>query len=452
MRAGIVARKLKRGPNAPPGRIRSVEFWSLETVLRNGHLLTFSTLMTSVLGALYWALAARSYSDDSVGRNYAAVAAMMLLAGVGQLNLTNVMIRFTPSAGHRSRRLVAVAYLAACATTTVLAVGFVLLIPALSPGLMFLRSPPVACGFVLATAGYAVFVLQDGVLTGLRRPGWVVLENLIFALVKIVLVLVLAFLAATGILWSWALSVVVAIALANWLLFTRFLPRRGDSVPDRADTGGDPTSRYVLADYTGALFWLAATTSLPIIVLNHLGPRQAAYFSLAWLVAFSLYHLNTSMGSSLIVEATNDPSRLGAHCRLVLRHTGVLLACGVAVLCLAAPLILRIFGPGYAANGANLLRLVALSALPNLVVVAAVSVCRIRRRLRLLVGILATVCTLAIMLSYVLLRVMGITGVGVAWLIAQTTVAAVLWWRRAQWLPPAQAPSFQTSRGSASSL
>ncbi|WP_371667093.1 hypothetical protein OG985_05475 [Streptomyces sp. NBC_00289] len=435
MMAALVSRLLKRGAGTAPARVRSVELWSLEMVLRNGHVLTFSSMLTSALGALYWALAAHSYSDDTVGRNYSAVAAMMLLAGAGQLNMTNMLVRFTPGAGLRSRRLVATAYLAACGSTTVLAVAFVFLIPALSPGLMFLRHPLVACGFVVATAGYAIFVLQDGVLTGLRRPGWVVLENVVFALVKIVLVVALASLAATGILWSWALAVVVAIALANVLLFARFLPRRGDPVrDDRADTSG-PTGRYLVADWTAALFWLAATASLPIIVLNRLGPSQAAYFSLAWLVAFSLYQLNSNMGASLIVEAAHDPSQLAAHCRLVLRHTLVLLACAATALCAAAPLILRIFGPEYARNGADLLRLTAVSALPNLVVVAAVSICRAQRRLRLLMGILATVCTLATVLSYVLLGPMGIAGVGAAWLVAQTTVAATLWWCRAHWLP-----------------
>ncbi|MFF7639449.1 lipopolysaccharide biosynthesis protein [Streptomyces canus] len=435
MRSPVVTRLLKRGPDIGPRRIRSLEIWSLETVVRNGHMLTLSSLLTSLLGALYWAVAAHSYSTDSLGRNYSAVAAMMLLAGVGQLNMTNVMIRFTPGAGHRSRRLVAAAYLAACLTTAALAVGWVLLIPAVSPGLMFLRHPFAACGYVLATVGYAIFVLQDGVLTGLRRPGWVVLENLVFALAKIGFVVLLAFLATTGILWSWALAVVVAIALTNTLLFARFLPRRTDTPSDDRGDTNRPTGSYIIADCLAALFWLAATASLPIIVLNHLGARQAAYFSLAWLVAFSLYQLNTNMGASLIVEAANDPSRLAAHCRLVLRHTGALLVGGVALLCVAAPLILRIFGPEYARYGANLLRLTALSALPNIVTVAAVSMCRVQRRLRLLVGILGAVCTLATVLTYVLLPVMGITGVGAAWLLAQTAAAGVLWWRRSSWLP-----------------
>jgi O-antigen/teichoic acid export membrane protein len=429
MRNGV-GRLLKRRRQAVPGHILS-----LETVLRNGHILTLSSLLTSLLGAAYWALAARSYSDDSVGRNYSAVAAMMLLAGIGQLNLTNVMIRFTLGAGHRSRRLVARSYLAALATTVVLSVGFVLLVPALSPGLEFLQRPMVACGFVLAAAGYAIFVLQDGVLTGLRRPGWVVGENLVFALVKIALVGALAFMAATGILWSWALAVAVAVLLTNGMLFARFLPRAADAPPEGPIDTSRPTGRYIMADYTAALFWLAATATLPIMVLNRLGPRQAAYFSLAWLVAFSLYQLNTNMGASLIVEAANDPSRVAVHCRLILRHTGTLLVCGVVVLCAGAPLILRVFGPEYASQGADLLRLTALSALPNLVVVAAVSICRARRRLGLLVAILVTVCSLATLLSYVLLSVMGIAGVGAGWLLAQTVVAAVLWWRRRDWLP-----------------
>ena len=111
MRTTGVARLL-RGADTGAGGIRSMQIWSLETVVRNGHMLTLSSLLTSALGAVYWAVAAHSYTTESLGRNYSAVAAMMLLAGVGQLNMTNVMIRFTPRAGQRSRRLVAAAYLA----------------------------------------------------------------------------------------------------------------------------------------------------------------------------------------------------------------------------------------------------------------------------------------------------------------------------------------------------
>jgi O-antigen/teichoic acid export membrane protein len=407
-----------------------------DQLLRNGHVLTFNSVLTSGLGALYWAFAASVYDADTVGRNYSAVSAMMLLAGVGQLNLVNVLLRFVPTAGDRTRQLVSRAYLGACASTVVLAAVFLFLLPVLSPGLRFLRDPLLGPCFVVSSAAYAVFVIQDGVLTGLRRTDWVVLENAVFAVGKIILVAVLAVvLPESGILLSWVLAVLAAVTLTNGFLYARAFPRHaGTALDERADASR-PTGRYVLADYVAALFWLAATALLPILVLNILGPDQAAFFSLAWLAGFSLYHLNTSMGQSLIVEAANDPAQLVKQCHQVLRHTGMLLVAGTAALCAAAPLVLRIFGADYARHGAGLLRLVALSAIPNLVVITAVSASRAQRRLRMVVGILAVVCSLSTGLSLVLLPVMGIAGVGAGWLIGQTVTAAGLWWQKPWWLP-----------------
>ncbi|MBO4253471.1 lipopolysaccharide biosynthesis protein [Streptomyces griseorubiginosus] len=409
---------------------------SKDQLLRNGHVLTFNSVLTGALGAGYWAFAARNYDADTVGRNYSAVSAMMLLAGVGQLNLTNVLLRFVPTAAGRTRRLVTMAYLAACATTVLLAGAFLLLQPVLSPGLRFLHDPLLGPCFVLASAAYAVFVIQDGVLTGLRRTDWVVLENAVFSVVKIVLVAVLAVvLPSSGILLSWTLAVAVAVTITNGFLYARAFPRHAMTALDERADASRPTGAYVMADYVAALCWLGATALLPVLVLNRLGPDQTAFFSLAWLAGFSLYQLNTSMGESLIVEAANDPAQLLKQCHKVLRHTGMLLVAGSAVLCLAAPLLLRVFGPDYARNGSGLLRLVALSAIPNLVVTVAVSASRAQRRLGVLMGILAVVCSLSTGLSLVLMPVLGIAGVGAGWLIGQTFMAVLLWWRKPLWLP-----------------
>jgi O-antigen/teichoic acid export membrane protein len=99
-----------------------------------------------------------------------------------------------------------------------------------------------------------------------------------------------------------------------------------------------------------------------------------------------------------------------------------------------APLILRVFGEDYSRHGTTLLRLLLLSALPNLVVEVAVNACRAQRRMRTVVWVLAALCSLALALTVVLLPVMGVAGAGAAWLIAQCVVAAVLLWRRSLWL------------------
>ncbi|MBR7831615.1 hypothetical protein KDK95_35350, partial [Actinospica sp. MGRD01-02] len=119
---------------------------------------------------------------------------------------------------------------------------------------------------------------------------------------------------------------------------------------------------------------------------------QAAYFSLTWVIAYMLYLVSSNMGSSLVVESATNPAQLTRNCRRVLTHTGILLTTAVLALTAAAPEILRVFGPEYARQGTALLRLLLISALPNLVVATAVSVCRARRRIRTAVAILAVLC------------------------------------------------------------
>lgn len=406
-----------------------------DRLLRNGRLLTASSLIASSLGAGYWVLATRWFSPATVGRNYAAVSAMMFIAGLGQLNLANTLVRFVPAAGRRTSRLVGRVYLASASVTLALAAAFVLAVPQFSPQLDFLRTPAIGGAFVAATAGYAVFVIQDGALTGLRRADWVMFENALFAVAKIGFIALFASTAmASGILWSWYAALALSLVVTNRFLFAHAIPRHAaEGTSSHADPSR-PTLGYLAADFTGAMCWLAAITLPPIFVLDRLGADQSAYFSLAWVVSYALYQLSANMGSSLVVEAANDPVRLAANCRRVLRHTGLLLAGFVGVLTIAAPYLLSVFGPGYARYGTGLLRLLLLSSLPNLVVSTVVSVCRARRRLIPAVCVLVTVCGIAVGLTVALLPVVGIEGAGIGWLSAQCLVAAVLLVRRSWWL------------------
>ncbi|MGC0423034.1 lipopolysaccharide biosynthesis protein [Embleya sp. AB8] len=428
----------------------------VDPLLRNGHVLTVGSLMTSAFGAGYWALATRWYGDATVGRTYAAVSAMMLLSGLGQLGLANVLVRFLPQPGADRRGLIQTAYAAACGATLVAVLGFLALIPLCAPGLGFLRAPAAGGCFVATTVAYALFALQDGALTGLRRPGLVVGKNSGFAIAKIAFVAALAApLPTLGILLSWTLALVATLITVDARLFARLLPEhdRAEAVaaaeaPIRAGFAtrfrpGRAVVRYAGADYLGTLCWLAATTLPPIIVLEQAGARESAYFSLAWVVANTLYLVGLNMGASLLVEAAGGTAGLGAGCRRVLRHTGALLALAITALVAGAPLVLRVFGPGYARNGSTLLQLLALSALPHLVVATAISACRVLGRMRVVVAIQAGLAAAVLGLTVALLPLLGVLGAGVAWLGAQTATALALLAARRSWLPttPGRSPA-----------
>ncbi|MEY9888991.1 O-antigen/teichoic acid export membrane protein/GT2 family glycosyltransferase [Catenulispora sp. MAP5-51] len=406
-----------------------------DQLVRTGHLLTLSSLLTAAVGAIYWAVATRVYGPASVGRAYAAVSAMTLLASVGGLNLGNVLVRFLPNSGPRARRLVTTMYAAAAVGAAAAALGFILLVPRLSSGLAFLHSPLIGGAFVVGAAAYSIFILQDGALTGLSRPGWVVWENALFALVKIFLVSVLAITAvrAQGILVSWIVALVAAVLVTNAFLYRRLASLARSQATETGSVPA-PTAGYITADYVGQLLWISANSLPPIMVLDRLGAVDSAYFSVSWSITNALYMFGINMGLAFVVESahrqTVDPARL----RHMFRHTMAILVPCIALAVAAAPLILRIYGTDYQHGATDLLRILVLSALPNVVLVMAVSVARARMRMKVVAVVYLVQFVLLIGLTVVLLPVMGVTGAGVAWLASLTVVAAGLLWKRRAWL------------------
>ena len=67
-----------------------------------------------------------------------------------------------------------------------------------SPTLGFLGEPDWLVGFTLATAAMTIFTLQDSVLTGLQTARWIPLENSLYAVAKLVLLVALAALLPTA--------------------------------------------------------------------------------------------------------------------------------------------------------------------------------------------------------------------------------------------------------------
>lgn len=414
-----------------------VERWSIAQFIahlrtplyRNGYALVVSSATTSVLGVAYWILAAHYYSTEAVGLNSAAISAMMFLSGIAQLNLISALVRFIPVAGRATRQFIVFAYLVTLFVSLGIGILFLRGLDRWAPALSFLDATPLfVLWFIAATMAWGIFALQDSVLTGLRQATWVPIENTLYALVKLALLVGLAtLLPRYGVFASWTIALAVSLLPTNFLIFRRLVPNHAralaEPVPPLVPA---QIVKYIAGDYVGSLFWLACTTLLPVMVTQLAGATANAYFFLAWQIAYSLHLVGPNMGSSLIAEAANDQTKLSVYSYRVFIATARVVVPIAIIVALGAPYILRIFGPSYASEGTTLLRLLSLSAIPNIVQALYVSIARVQRRIAAIVTVLGALCTLVLILSYVLLRLYGIVGVGVAWLVSQTIVAVVL--------------------------
>ena len=347
----------------------------------------------------------------------------MLLGSVGHLNLGVALLRFVPVADGRVRSLVAGCYLVGAVAAAAVGAGFALGAGWWAPDLLEAVGRGGLVAFLAVAAPvWAVFVMQDYVLTALGRAVRVPIANLAFAVAKLVLLALAAVFAIhTGIALSWLVATVLMVAVVSVLVF-RLLPARSSGT---RVTAGE-VARFVRADYAGELCWTAVVFGLPVVVLTRLGPEAAATFGIAWTIAYALYLVPHGMGQAMVAHLAADPGGLAAARRGMVLRAYALLVPAVLVLAVAARPLLAVFGPHYAATGVTVLILAALAALPDVVVRAAVAAARVQRRAAVLVGLPAAVAGMVLAGSWVLAPRLGLVGVGAALLVAETLAAAVV--------------------------
>ncbi len=400
---------------------------------RDAYALALNSGFTAATGLLYWILAAHTFSTHAVGLNFALISAMTFLSGLASLNLPNIIVRFLPESGNRTLARVVCAYAVAAALAACAAVVFILGVGSWTPRLGFLRSDHgLQAWFVFSTIAWCLFVIQDSVLTALRRAVWVPVENAVFSLLKIALLAAAATAAPRyGIFVSWTIAMLVSVAGVNFLIFTRLMRRTGLGPLRAVDVRNRAFASYFAADYACSMAWQANLYLMPLVVTAVAGATTNAYWALAFTVAFPLYGVAMNFGTSLMLHATIDRAALPALARKTAIQGARVLVPAVALLLLVAPLLLSLFGPGYAHHGTTVLRLLALGALPNFVIVLSVHIARVQRRLRRAVIALGADALIALGAATPLVHAMGVTGVGIGWTAAQCIVATglLLTWR-----------------------
>ena len=365
---------------------------------------------------------------------------MTLLAQIAQLNLSYGFVRLLPQAGARTRTVVLFGYLVTATAGAMLATIF--LTTSLSASIVPRGLAP-ALLFLISVVLWTIFVIQDGVLTGLRRAFWVPAENLLFGAGKLLLLPAFAVLTVSeGIFLSWTVPVVIAVAAVNGLLFLRVMPHRPvgreqTRSPAMSGWRARPVASFLSAQYVVSVSSAAGNFLVPLIIIKRLGADANAHFYLPWLVGIAFSNLLGSVVASFVVEVSHheDPFRQ-TFWHAVRLMVGVAFV-GFVLTVVAGPLLLRLLSRDYADAGSTLLRLIGL-AFPFSVVMALFTASLwIRQRFWLLAGFEFAQTAILIGLTYVFLDGSGINAPGIGNLVSDGVLAllilpAIIRWYRHQ--------------------
>jgi O-antigen/teichoic acid export membrane protein len=397
-----------------------------DSLFKNAYFLMLSTGVSAVLGLGFWLVAARYYAEEAVGQGSAAIAAMRLLASITATTMIGAVVRFVPRAGRATGSLVWRAYAASSVVVAIAAFVFLLTLDLWGASYAPLGTPAAGAAFVVACVAWALLTLQDGVLTGLRRSGWVPVGNAVFSVGKLILLVVFAgALPVLGIFVSWAVAIAFSTLPLGWLIFRKLIPRQAAADRDLEPPRLREMGRFLAGDSLGALFSLAMINLLPVMVAVRFSAAENGYFYVAYTVGGTMEFMAINMASSLTAHASHDPRHLADGVRGALRRMILLLVPVVLVLVLFAPQILMPFSPDYAEHGTTVLRLLAAGALPRVVVELYIGVLRVQGRTGVLAALQGAMCTLVLGSAAVLFTPAGIAGAGWAVLLSMSLIAVV---------------------------
>jgi O-antigen/teichoic acid export membrane protein len=261
--------------------------------------------------------------------------------------------------------------------------------------------------------------IQDQAFVAFRRAKFVLLKGVGLNLVRIVLLgVTVLFSAAFGIVAAGGLATLVALALGYF--FLRWVePGYGPAIVlDRQLVR--KLLPFSFGNYGADLALFAPGLILPMMVVNVLGAESGGHFYVGWFIGYLLvWSISMYAAMSLFAEGSYDEESLARLTRNALILALAAVAIGVGAILLVGDKVLLAFGNEYADEATNLLRLVAVSALPATLVNVYLATERVRGNLGALVAVASVVAIVTLAISYPLLRTMGIAGAGVGLLVGQ---------------------------------
>ncbi len=362
-------------------------------LLSNAASLVATTGVASALGFVYWAVAARLFTQQAVGYGSAAVSAMTLLGTIGMFGLGTVLIGELPRRRPRAG-LVSAALLASGLGSLVLGLGFAVVAPSISVRFEHITGTPVQA--VLFAAGVMVIgvsLVFDQATIGLMR-GWLQLSrNVAFAAAKLLAlpatVIILHDRFGVGITASYVTGMAVSLVpVAIWLRLT------GTPVLPRPDWGvlrglGKSAIAHSCLNIAITVPW----SLIPVVVTVIVSPSANAAFYLAWMLTSFLYILPAALSTVLFAVAAADPQVIAKKLRFTLRLSLLIGLPGMAALIIGGHLFLSVFGASYEHAAMLPLFLLALSYPPAIPKIHYIAVCRAAGKIPRAAAVLAVAAT-----------------------------------------------------------
>lgn len=321
---------------------------------RNSVYLIVNNLITAGFGFFFWMICARLFTTVQVGYATTIISAIGLVGAFSFLGLNVALIRYLPKAKDKARLI------GSCINLTALvailaALIFLLLVPILSPKLMFMVNSKIYfIMFVVYTLFWVLFSMVNSVFIAARKAKMVLIKSIIFSVCKLVLPMLLVFLGSFGILGAYYISALIGFGFTLFFLKYKLVVDFG--LIKKMFT-------FSASNYVAGIFGMMPGLVLPLMITNIAGPESTAYFYVAWTITGLLFFIPGAVSQTLLTEGSYNSKKLSQKVRKAYIFSFTLLVPGVLLITFLGKYLLLLFGANYSLKGFQLLQVLAISSL-----------------------------------------------------------------------------------------
>jgi O-antigen/teichoic acid export membrane protein len=396
------------------------------SLLGNAASMVGTAVVTSLLGAAFWWLAAHEFSKDAVGLASAAISAMTLLGFMATVGLGTLLMGELPRLEQGHRSVINAALLTSGSIGAALGLAFVLIAPVASSNFDPLTQTwAAALVFVIGVGLTALTFVLDQALIGLLRGGLQLSRNIVFSAVKLaVLIPVATLIADAGPAWVYG-TWTAGIAVSMIVLARFYRAREGDPL--------GPDFRllrqlrvHAATHHAVNLALRTPELMLPIVVVTFLSASANASFYIAYMITGFMFFVPLSLSTVLYAVGSGESRRLADRFRLtVYVSLGFGVVSNLALLVLGGPL-LEIFGASYASEATGTLHVLALDIFPSTVLTHYVALRRIERRLASALPVIWGGALLQVGGGLIGALLGGLVGAAIGWVAGATIEALIM--------------------------
>jgi O-antigen/teichoic acid export membrane protein len=394
---------------------------------RDTLFLISSTTFSAVGSLIYWKLITYRFDPVVMGLISVAISSAVFLSNQANIGLTVALLRFIPEQKTAASKLAIVSFTYLIGLFISLFLGLVFLggrewwAPDLVPpetGWVYLFI------FMILLISYCITNVNIAVLQVEMQTPYLLLQSAIINVIQIVggWIVPIHF-GVTGVLFTYTLPIVV-VAVMFYFLIHRLVYPEEVALNFRLIAYTDLV-RFSIGNLLFLLIWSVPSFIFPLIVLEQLGPAAAALLAITWYGFTFVAIIPQAAASNFMIYTSQTMDQLGTRLRSAMRLNFSLLLPVILFIVLFSPWLLLFFGPMYS-QATQLLRLLTISCFPLAVNGLYLSLLRTQKKIAVANLLILCLTVAAVSLSYLLVNLYGLDGIGWGWLVGQTMFAIAI--------------------------